>query len=132
MKIYLVGQGEYFDYRIIGVFDKKTLAQKFIKTIGDPGEFVIETHRLNPHKAALDKNYKPYIVEIQSDGKILNFKESYFKWDWYSEDERQIEYDSFNKVFTIPLFARDENHAIKIAIDIRRRSIVIAKNKVVK
>lgn len=126
MKIYLVGQGEYSSYRIIGVFNDKKLANKFIKSLNNDDYFNVEEHILNPHKAQLDKNYKPYIVKLDLNGNLLQIEQKYFQWNWQNSGERSPEYDAYNKAFLIPVFAKNQKMAVKIAADVKTQATLKA------
>lgn len=119
-KIYLVTSGKYSDYRVDGVFNNKELAKKFTKTFGGD----IEEYKLNPLEPFLNLGYKPYKLEISLDGKFWtaeDLKDSY----WYDHcDIGKVDYNPKIKLITLVLWAKNKQHAIKIAREKRREFIV--------
>ena len=109
--IYVVTSGSYSDYSIDGIFDNEKLANQFKKTLTGSR---IEEHTLNPDNLYLDKinnGLKFYRVWLKSDGEV-----EYCYDDSMADEESYIYSNGECYVFT---FARDEDHAIKIASDKR-------------
>ena len=119
-KMYLVTDGCYSDYHVMGVFDDKELAKKYIKSFGGG----IEEYELNPAEPFLRLGYKPYSLQIDIYGKYWTaepIKKSY----WHDiSDIGEVDYYPKDKIMTLVLWAKDKQHAIKIAREKRREFIV--------
>ena len=125
-KVYVVSQGEYSDYDIVGIFDNKSLANKFMESFGGSERFnEIEEHKVNPYEPEVSKGYKPYFLRMSKTGEAYDievtkhthrFGRAYISYG-YSFDNHLYNY----------CFARDEKHAIKITNDLRRK--LIANNQ---
>jgi len=110
--VYVVTTGEYSDYHIVGVFTNKDLAKRTARTwLGK-----VKNYTLNPIN-----NYPPnlslYQVCICKDGRI-KYITATTPQDYYEA----CPFDSEAWMFTT--WARDEQHAIKIANE--RRTAVLA------
>lgn len=112
MKLYVVVIGEYSDARVWGVFSTEEKAQAFVDACGKGGD--IQEHTLDEYTPAVSQGLKPYVVTLKADGDL----------DWISAGSFLME------TVTIPrtdirgecgkqshLWARDENHAVKIAME---------------
>jgi len=120
-KIYIVTQGQYSDYKILGVFDKEELANKFI-TSGGKYEYnypEIEEWELNPNAKELRRGYLPFTVGINRDGRVVSVTQKSLESNkgWYGNDT----------IIYNPCFAKDRDHAIKITSELRTR--LLANNE---
>ena len=120
-KIYIVTQGQYSDYKILGVFDKEELANKFI-TSGGKYEYdypEIEEWELNPNAKNLKRGYLPFIVKMNRSGNVGGVKQESFDSNtgWYGNDTTMYNH----------CFAKDKEHAIKITSELRTR--LLANNE---
>jgi hypothetical protein len=126
-EIFLVTTGDYSDYRVCGVFDKKELAQKYIKSFTKDSytKFRIEEYPLNPYKFELTNNYKPYFLRMTKEG---NCTEIFVQDSDYNFKDGTIDlgFDINNNLY-VSVFAKDRKHAIKIANE--KRVQLIAANK---
>jgi hypothetical protein len=126
-EIYLVSQGCYSDYGVIGVFEKKEDAQLFIDKFSTEDSYdkmEIEIRVLNPFIPELKQGLKSYRVRMEKNGNVR-------------ECERQNSVPSINVTkeffFDIQLrlvvdcMAADNEHAIKIANE--RRIAALAENR---
>ena len=127
-KVYIITAGSYSDYRIVGVFDSKGLAKKFIE-IFDPSHYCeIEEHELNPRLFEMQNGYKSYSLIMDKDGNSSGIEQ--LDGDSYDQDMPTYGF-GFGKgpayLLWHKCFAKDENHAIKITNELRTR--LIAENK---
>lgn len=120
---YIVTTGYYSDYRIVGVFDDRKLAEEFVSQTSDAR---IEAHTLNPFTEQVRDGSKPYQVQMRRDGYAVNiYCKTDNPGDWTSTPDFYFIWDSAG-AFAIQVFARDEQHAIKIANE--TRTMILANN----
>jgi hypothetical protein len=122
-KIYAVTSGTYSDYRIDAMFSSKENAQNFIDAFEKRyDEFRIEEYELD---AVVPTNKKAYFVRMD---KLGNVKEIYISDSAYSFSKNaNISFTFDNTIMNCYVFAKDENHAIKIANE--KRVFILAENK---
>ena len=117
IKVYIVTEGEYSDYGIIGVFSTKDKAEKFVEEFGGD----IEEYGLDI--LCLMKNKKIYSVKMTKEGVATVILEDYC----CIEDCINKRYGFDNKNMYFYCFAKDKPHAIKIANEWRTN--LIANNQ---
>ena len=126
--IYAVSTGEYSDYRVVALFTTEELAQKFIDSFVNNTytEFnKIEEYILNPHIKDLAAGRKPYELRMNINGEIQNIEHSDTAFGFDGLAQVSFTYDK--QWMNFRGFAKDENHAIKIANE--KRVQIIAMNK---
>jgi len=115
-EVYVVTAGSYSDYHILGVFDYETLADKIVAF--DPGNRDIRIFDLNDASSLYRNGFAPFSVTLQDD------KRPYIRlsegdpgdslWtEWPDTPPRFISGGRIN------VWARDKEHALKIASDKR-------------
>lgn len=131
-EIYLVSSGSYSDYRIDAVFSTEELAQKYIDNIGAAvhyGGLGIEAYDLDPCEKQIKEGLIPFSVKMDLDGNAdyPSYKQTY-KADYVGFKIGDIFkiYKDGNIDMISKCFAKDEQHAIKIANE--RRVQYIASN----
>ena len=123
-KVYIITAGSYSDYRIVGVFDDKELAKKFIELYDPSHYWGIEDWELNPHAFELQNGYKAYELKMDKDGNSSDI--SQLGEEGYEKDMPIYRFGA-GYLLWHKCFAKDENHAIKITNELRTR--LIAENK---
>lgn len=123
-KVYIVSSGSYSDYYIEAVFDSREKAEGYIASFGkyDNDFNDIEEYDLNPEiRIRGREGMFAYVVRLNENFEIKNcYAKEYVE---SLADERKCEYDTIYKgVLKCHVWARDEKHAIKIAVD-RAREI---------
>lgn len=123
--IYVVTSGSYSDYGINAVFDDKELAEKFVKLHGS--NYDIEEYECNKHKDMLLKNMFPHYVQMQENGDVIQC--GCYDFDDFKVKINFKEYykTPLQKIMVVLCYARDKEHAIKIASE--KRMQVIALNR---
>ena len=123
--IYLVSKGEYSDYDIVAVFEKKEDAQLFIDKfqIDYHNDMEIETRVLNPWIPELKKGLRPHRVRID---KVGNISECILNDDIPTCSVSDFFFDCIQRL-VVDCMAKDKNHAIKIANE--KRIMAIAENR---
>ena len=128
MKIFVVTQGCYSDYKIVAVCSNKKFAQKVVDEVSSKYDKVeIEEFDLDPAQDQLNQGFSVYQVRIKRDGTVLNAEKNnsvyvfgdtqgFVDWYWQGQQIEQL---------VIYCWARDQEHAIKIANE--RRIQVILK-----
>jgi hypothetical protein len=120
--IYVVTAGEYSDYHIVGVFDDGALAHEFVerqnKAHGhDWGN--VEEYLINELAPFMDN--QEWKVWFDKDGNIERIEPTYIseRPDDAGAIVSDIYYQLHRAVLVRSIIAPDEEHAIKIAGDIR-------------
>lgn len=128
-KVYVVTSGSDDDFGgVDAIFTDRDLAQKYIDSFGEMhNDFnYIEECEINPFEFELNNGYKPYYVVIDKQGKIEECKISYSSSGFENENRRCGFYVT-NDIY-VHVFAKDENHAIKIANE-KRVQLIAMNNK---
>jgi len=110
MKIYIVTQGYYSDYGIVGVFTDKSKAEElcnFGNEIDNWSDTRIETYESDTIDV---KDKQLFFVRMQPDGKVLEVEKDFYITDI---EDNTVGQDVNGNYYTTCL-ARDEKHAIKI------------------
>jgi len=116
-EIYVVSEGEWSDYSIVGVYSTKSLAERAAKAFDGR----VETYKLDEHAAPLAQGKKVFFVRMQHDGGVIEAHN-------YHSDHLldRTDFDYRGNLIT-SVWAKDEQTAIKIANE--RRVKLIAMNK---
>ena len=126
-EIYLVSQGCYSDYGVIGVFEKVEDAQLFIDKFSTEDSYdkmEIETRALNPFIPELKQGLESYRVRMSKNGDVKKSE----KQD--SVPSINVTKDFFFDIqlnLVVDCMAADSQHAIKIANE--RRIAALAENR---
>ena len=118
--VYVVTEGTYSDYHICGIFTTQENAEEYISVFFKDdrwSEYRIEEHDLNPYMAKFEEGLKPYFVRIDKEGKIDKVETTRFTDD----QTHKVRFSSFNEYMIVYCWARDPEHAIKIAGERRTR-----------
>ena len=115
MKVYVITKGAYSDYHIVGVSLDKKRAEEIAKAVSEE---------------PIDL-YRAYVEEYDTDALAVNlrygvwFNNGYWNAEPNDYDKYQSNYAYNDHSFIV--YAKDENHAIKIAQDMRAE--YLAKQK---
>jgi hypothetical protein len=138
--VYLVTDGCYPDYHIIAVFSSKRKANKFLHhivknetelwTLDNPR---IEKHILDKQMDYVNSGYKVYTIQMDyATGNILTTTEIYSIPKLWIQEDVYERYAVPNTYYlwgpsdepvkiSIAVKSKDQEHAIKIASDVRRQ-----------
>lgn len=119
-KVYIVTRGDYSSYRILGVFSDKKLADETASKL----KARVEVWDLNPNEANLRKGYTFYMVRI---GKTTSDVIEVFKYEEIGEEVTDSIRPSSvrnSKHLICKVWAKDEQHAAKIAMEMRTRYLL--------
>lgn len=133
-KVYVVTEGEYSAYHIVGVFDSLEKAQAFRELFWDEEQNfyrineLIEEYDLNPYQKEVDARLKRYIVLMSNSGDV---KQTSLGTDHYDELTQAVEYvirraNRRSAELLVFCWAQDQDHAIKIANE--KRAWILANN----
>ncbi len=133
--VWVVEQGEYSDYRVVGVFSSKENAQSIVGAIkaGDHSDDLsIAEWPMNPGVDELRKGFKQYLIDMRKDGtteRVEGWDLSGYELAGSVRMWRRTQAPAYrgNKdkpdVLQAHIWARDEQHAVKIANEHRARLI---------
>jgi len=139
MTLYVVTQGEYSDYHIVGIYSDRETAEKIRKYKSVHDDMCeIEEYELNP-------NLPKDVDEVKEYWRVSYNKPDFFdrsklissegiRWHVWTEfymkqdNKPDIEYKfskdyRWGEVYVLKSIAKDADHAIKIAQDIRAKVI---------
>lgn len=124
-KVFIVTKGCYSDYHIVAVFDSAELANAFKNSFSKSeysDEIYVEEFTINPHKESLNNHYKPFFVRMKKNGECLECRES--GTYGFEEESDRCQFDVNFNMYT-HAFAKDKEHAIKIANERRAQLIAL-------
>lgn len=118
MKVYVVTEGDYSDYHIVGVTTDRETAKAYCKiSAGDWYEPKVEEYDT---KAFADiRTAKPYRVIMEEDGTTTTEEEDGFSYETAVEHQVQHirRWAGKPSYYEVVVLAEDEQHARKIAAD---------------
>lgn len=124
MKVYIITKGEYSDYHICGVSDDKERAEFLRKYFSDDWrQAEIEIYDTDDFTPVLEGN-EMYTVTFNPDGTARAYKVDEDARDCYDRNHKVYSWRTmtatgkFSYAYSVTVFARDNEHAIKIASDI--------------
>lgn len=126
--IYAVNSGEYSDYGINGLFSTRENAEKYMEAFpksGYGGYNDIEEWELDQYISEIDRGLLPFVVRMYKNGDVIEIMQREF----FGEDQRTVHW--MDKAHWNPpmpwanfsLWARDRDHAVKVANERRIRSL---------
>ena len=119
MKVYVVTEGEYSGYHIVGVTTEKKKAEQYCKlTTKEWYEPEIETYDTDSFAEDLTM-MKVYDVIVLKDGSVYASEcESGDGYDWESAIEHHVRYGRYaRETYRVSVLAIDEEHAKKKGLD---------------
>jgi len=126
--LFMVSSGSYSDYSVKGVFSSRDLAENYMQTLGGMDWNEIEEVDIN---SGFQTGLRPFSVRMDLDGNTSQITDqsgqgAYFN-GFYA---RIIPVTRFNPspVVAVECWARDEQHAVKIANEQRAMLIAQAPN----
>lgn len=132
--IWVVEQGEYSDYRVVGVFSSKEDAQQIADAINDntSDKATVAEWPLNPAVNELRQGFTPYLVDMREDGTVERCEQweiSGYEIAGYTQMWRRTQAPAYRgnpdkpDVLQTLIWAKDADHAVKITNEHRTRMI---------
>ena len=120
-KIFVVTAGDYSDYHIVGAFSTRKIAEEYRYKLG--ADWVEEYEIDEITNSLYSGGYTRYYVSFNGDTTIVEEHKS-----TYENDHLDMKYVVTNRSrgagnMNVYLFARDEQHAVKIASEVRSQII---------
>ena len=116
MKAYIVTRGAYSDYHIVGVYSTQEIAERYRNL--EPGDTAdIEIWDVDVLYDPVEHGYKFWSVDFDKAGNIV-----YLSQEDMEIGDGEIERNSYylhQRGITFHLYAKDRDHAIKIASEQR-------------
>ena len=111
--IYLVSYGSYSDYSVCALFDSEELANKYIELQEYVSDYRIEEFTLNSFERRVRDGYRSYTVRMGKQGNTISIEMK----DYQEEYAGFIYWRDLNgeAMLLVDTFAKDEQHAVKIA-----------------
>ena len=131
-KVYIVTSGEYSDYRINAVFSSRKLAKKYIELQARVGFWNFTTPRIEEYTLdelptyPLNKNHYLVILELEI-GNLLDIDLTNINSDKVLNFTVVNRSDKANEIW-VYCWAKDEEHAKKIAYDVRTKVLAEKEN----
>ncbi len=135
MTCWVIEQGEYSDYRVVGVFTSKANAEKVAEALCqstyDPPR--ISEWPLDPAVDALNAGHTPYLVKMRRDGEVESVTKeaatagsiSYEPWVWPRSIAPAYAGKNLPDLFCSEVWAADEADAVKIVNEQRTKLIAL-------
>lgn len=117
-KIYIVTDGEYSDYKIMAVYTKKKLAEKYVELWGGR----VEEHDLNPYEKEIKEGDSLYQVCMGRDGNVSYVN----KFLPTTNDQREIYFSYQDNYMVYELITNSKEKAIKAANE--KRVFILTEN----
>ena len=139
--VWIIEQGSYSDYRVVGVFSTKENAQAVCDRINKDESYeraTIDEWPMNPGVEAINQGHEVYLVWMLRDGTVEKVKcESEgcdFQWAlndkltvWRRSEAPAYQGKNVQDCLHGRVFAKDKQHAIKIVNE--RRTQMIAQGQ---
>lgn len=120
MKIYIVTKGAYSDYHIVGVYSTPEIAERY-KNLEPGADADIEEWDIDVLYSPLEHGYKFWYVSFDKEGNVDYITETNMAEDG---EAARNEYYIHTRGITFHLYAKDREHAIKIASE--KRFMILA------
>lgn len=127
-KVFLVSTGSYSDYRIVGVFSSEEKAKAIA---GILKEAEVEEKTLDPFVAELNEGLSVYSVRMSPNGDVETVerhdRDAEYTFDYRLKGTEEplelLTWKDRPPVYLKLVFARDEQHAVKIVNELRVQAI---------
>lgn len=136
-EVWVVEQGSYSDYRVVGVFSSRKNAQAIADRINDGDTFsnaTVGKRPLDPCIAEINAGLKRFLVTMNYDGAVEQVMEDFDAYDilgslevWQRTKASAWSRQPIGDAIHGTVWATDEQHAVKIANE--RRLLEIASGK---
>ena len=133
--IWVIEKGSYSDYRVVGVYSTKEGAERVCERINGEESYepaVVSEWPLDPGVEAINQGLSPFIVHMLRDGTTKNvwMDESDFEYAlndqptiWRRSEAPAYQGKNIPDCLMARVFAKDSQHAVKIANERRTRMI---------
>ena len=121
-KVYLVTKGQYSDYQVVGVFSSEEDAEKFCALYNGAldSPYTVEEYDLDPGLPKVREGLGFWIVDMERNGRV--YQAEPFITSEPQPSDRMIG-TVMDPILEVKCWARDREHAVKIANDIRTQRI---------
>ena len=114
MKVYVVTEGDYSDYHIVGVCTSKESAER-IRELASRDFHEAQIEEYEADKFNIEPTYNYYEVSVYKNGSaVVNISKFIFD----PHEVRDYRNAKCTCAFSVDVFAQDEEHAKKIAFDL--------------
>ena len=118
--IWVVEEGSYSDYRVVGVFSTKENAERVADLVGGS----VAEWPIDPHIDEINQGRIPFRVWMERSGDMAMVEQEGWGWFPIDTDIRVLDaYKNIPRRISGVIFATDETHAIKIMNEHRARLI---------
>lgn len=132
--VWVIEQGSYSDYRVVGVFTSKAEGKIVLDAINATDDYdkaELSEWPLNPAVDELRKGYAQYFVQMQEDGTtdrcekrdLSTYELSGSVRMWRRSQAPAYKGQGLKDVLHATIWAEDETHAVKIVNEHRTRMI---------
>jgi len=132
MNIWMVTRGCYSDYHVVGIFSSEEGAIRFCEAFPEAKKdydgLDIEKMELDPSMEEINNGLSPYFVKMLMNGDVVECKKR--ESPSYHGDFQVVEtyfHNEGKKIILADVWARDQQHAIKIVNE--KRAIAIASGQ---
>lgn len=133
--LWVVEQGEYSDYRVVGIFSSEENAQRIADAINKTrghNDATVSRWLLDPGIDELRQGFTPFLVDMREDGTVERSEQweiSGYELAGYAHMWRRAKAPAYKgnpdkpDILQTLVWARDQVHAIKITNEHRLRMI---------
>jgi len=120
--VYIVTRGEYSDYRILAAYSTRELADAVVEWLG-PSNAEVEEYDLDKNAEPLAHGYAAFRVTMDWSGNSEPVERVHYRWEALSGEVSVWSGRSGKGGVYGVVFARDEQHAVKIVNEKRAQMI---------
>jgi len=119
--VWVVEEGSYSDYHVVGVFSTKENADR----IAELTDGYVNEWKIDPGIGELNQGREPYSVGMEKDGTVLYVSRNIWSYSLRITGKPTVVRSCANPegVLSGITFATSEEHAVKIANEIREQRI---------
>lgn len=121
--VWVIEQGSYSDYRVVGVFSSEAHAQRVLKALPKDEGPSLTKWSLNPAVAELHKGLKMWTVRMKRDGSVEGVDADALSAYHITSPVLIYRNPKMGQMMVATVWAKTERHAIKITNEKRARAI---------
>ena len=141
--VWVIEDGEYSDYHVVGVYSSKENAEAALSLIGDERFPIISKWPLDPGIDEINAGLLLFIVDMKANGDTESVSQWSLAWRNHNENAIQYNHDKLlwpegsekqvpyrtgqGDLVTGIVFAKDEKHAVKIVNETRIQLLAAGK-----
>jgi hypothetical protein len=137
--IFVIEQGEYSDYRVVGVFTTRKNAETVAAWLNRDGQYggaSVAEWPLNPAVTEINKGMRQWTVHMHKHGSVERVDAAEYTYslegemhEWEREEAPAYKGKGIPNLLTATVWATDEKHAVKIVNERRIQMLALGQWK---